>query len=50
LKDLFSGDTGDKTPTTTVVVTRASSKQEYTVPVEGKNGALAGTERKQAAW
>jgi pilus assembly protein CpaB len=50
LKDLFSGDVGDKSPTTTIVVTRATSKQEYTVPVEGKNGALAEAERKQAAW
>ena len=26
----------DKSATTTVVVTRASAKQEYTVPVEGQ--------------
>lgn len=50
LQDLFSGDFGDKAPTTTVVVTRASSKQEYTVPIEGKNGALVEAERRQAAW
>jgi hypothetical protein len=31
---------GDKVATTTVVVTRPSAKQEYTVPVEG-SGALA---------
>ncbi len=31
---------GEKSETTTVVVTRASSKQDYTVPVEGR-GALA---------
>jgi pilus assembly protein CpaB len=31
----------EKVATATVVVTRASSKQEYTVPVEGRNGALA---------
>jgi len=33
--------------TTTVVVTRASAKQEYTVPAEGSNGASTGTERRQ---
>jgi len=33
--------------TTTVVVTRASAKQEYTVPTEGSNGASTGTERRQ---
>jgi pilus assembly protein CpaB len=48
LKDLMFGNSGGAT--TTVVVTRAASKQEYTVPVEGKDGALAGTERRQAAW
>jgi pilus assembly protein CpaB len=50
LKDLLSGNLGDSGPTTTVVVTRAASKQEYTVPVEGNDGALAGAERRQAAW
>src|SRR6478609_134817 len=50
LKDLFSGNLGDSGPTTTVVVTRATAKQEYTVPVEEANGALARTERRQAAW
>jgi pilus assembly protein CpaB len=35
--------------TTTVVVTRAAAKQEYTVPVEGRNGALAETGRNQIA-
>jgi pilus assembly protein CpaB len=35
----------EKSTTTTVVVTRASAKQDYTVPVEG--GALAETSRKQ---
>ena len=35
----------EKSTTTTVVVTRASAKQDYTVPVEG--GALAETARKQ---
>jgi pilus assembly protein CpaB len=36
----------DKAATTTVVVTRASAKKEYTVPVEGSNGASAATERR----
>ncbi len=50
LKDLESGDIGsDKGATATVVVTRASVKQEYTVPVEGKDGAQASAERRQAA-
>ena len=40
----------DKAATTTVVVTRASAKQEYTVPVEGRNGASAATGRRQVAW
>jgi pilus assembly protein CpaB len=35
--------------TTTIVVTRASAKQEYTVPVEGRDGALAESERGQVA-
>ena len=50
LKDL-SGDEpagGDKN-TTTVVVFRASARQEYSVPVETRNGASAGGGRKQAA-
>jgi pilus assembly protein CpaB len=40
----------DKAVTTTVVVTRASAKQEYTVPTEGSNGASFATERRQVAW
>lgn len=50
LKDLLSGEaSADKGPTTTVVVTRASAKQEYTVPTEGAATAdEAG--RKQASW
>jgi pilus assembly protein CpaB len=40
----------DKAATTTVVVTRASAKQEYTVPAEGSNGASVATERRQVAW
>jgi len=35
--------------TTTVVVTRAAAKQEYTVPVEGRDGALAETGRNHIA-
>jgi pilus assembly protein CpaB len=50
LKDLFSGDSGEHGPTTTVIVTRATTKQEYTVPVEGNDGALARAERRQATW
>ncbi|HEY0223190.1 MAG TPA: Flp pilus assembly protein CpaB [Pseudolabrys sp.] len=38
----------EKSDTATVSVTRASSKQDYTVPVEG-NGALAEAGRKQVA-
>jgi pilus assembly protein CpaB len=40
----------DKGATTTVVVTRASAKQEYTVPAEGTNGASVAAERRQNAW
>src|SRR5664279_1538306 len=36
--------------TATVVVTRASAKQEYTVPVEGVHGASTDAGRSQAAW
>ena len=52
LKDLGTAEavSEEKALTATVVVTRASSKQEYTVPVEGRNGASAGTERRQEAW
>jgi pilus assembly protein CpaB len=51
LKDLDSGTVGgDKPATTKVVVTRASAKQEYTVPVEGDNGDLGKAERGQAGW
>jgi pilus assembly protein CpaB len=39
----------EKAPTVTVVVTRASAKQEYTVPTEG-NGVSAATERRQVVW
>src|SRR5262245_66362365 len=40
----------DKAATVTVVVTRASAKQEYTVPAEGNYGASVATERRQVAW
>ena len=40
----------DKAATVTVVVTRASAKQEYTVPAEGSYGASGATERRQVAW
>jgi pilus assembly protein CpaB len=52
LKDLGTAEavSEEKALTATVVVTRASSKQEYTVPVEGRNGASAGTGRRQEAW
>ena len=51
LKDLGSNEPVgvEKSTTTTVVVTRASVKQDYTVPVEGRDGALADAERKQIA-
>lgn len=48
LKDLDSGDVaGDKSATTTVVVMRPTAKQEYTVPVETTNTAVAEAKRKQ---
>ncbi len=49
LNDLGSNDpvNTDKIATTTVVVTRPSAKQEYTVPVE-RQGALAEAERSSA--
>jgi pilus assembly protein CpaB len=40
----------DKAATVTVVVTRPSAKQEYTVPAEGSYGASVTTERRQVAW
>jgi pilus assembly protein CpaB len=36
--------------TATVVVTRASAKQEYTVPVEGRHGVSTDAGRRQEAW
>ena len=39
----------EKSASVSVTVTRAGSKQDYTVPVEG-NGALADVGRKQVAW
>jgi len=44
LKDLDSGDNG---ATTTVVVMRPTAKQEYTVPVEATDTAVAEAKRKQ---
>jgi pilus assembly protein CpaB len=41
LKDLASGLFGNDGSTTTVVVMRPKSKQNYTVPVEGKDGLSA---------
>jgi pilus assembly protein CpaB len=48
LNDLGSNEPVSQKATTTVVVTRAAAKQEYTVPVEG-SGALAAVERGNAA-
>jgi len=52
LKDLGTNEPvgDDNAVTATVVVTRASSKQEYTVPVEGRNGASTDAGRRQEAW
>ena len=51
LQDLSTNEpVADKGTTTTVVVTRAAAKQEYTVPAEGRNGASAATERRSEAW
>src|SRR5689334_5725601 len=52
LQDLGTNEPAhtDKGATTTVVVTRASAKQEYTVPAEQSNGGPAATERRQNAW
>jgi len=47
LKDLVSGVINGASMTT-VVVTRPSAKQEYSVPVEEGDGALASVEEKQA--
>jgi len=48
LKDLGTNEpSGEKAETATIVVTRASSKQEYTVPVEAR--ALAEAGQKQVA-
>jgi len=42
---------GDNHSTTTVVVTRPSAQQSYTVPVEGRQGASADADRRrQMAW
>jgi pilus assembly protein CpaB len=52
LKDLGSAEptaTSNKPATATVVVTRAAAKQEYTVPTEGKDGALADAQSRNIA-
>ena len=46
LNDLSGNDpviNSDKVATSTVVVTRAAAKQEYTVPVEGSRGDMSTT-------
>jgi len=51
LEDLSTHEpVADKGATTTVVVTRAAAKQEYTVPAEGRRGVSAETERRSVAW
>ena len=52
LNDLGTNElvNADKAATVTVVVTRATAKQEYSVPTEGNNGTSAATERRQVAW
>jgi pilus assembly protein CpaB len=51
LGDLGAGDAAaDKGATATVVVTRATAKQQYTVPVEDMAGAVAGAQRGRAGW
>lgn len=51
LKDLGNNElvSDNKAATATVMVTRATAKQEYTVPVEENNGALAAAGRRQVA-
>lgn len=51
LSDLSSNDvvSKDRDATTTVVVTRASAKQEYTVPVEGSRGDMTTTGQAMSA-
>ena len=51
LEDLSTHEpVAEKGTTTTVVVTRAAAKQEYTVPAEGRHGVSAETERRSVAW
>jgi pilus assembly protein CpaB len=51
LEDLSTQEpAADKGTTTTVVVTRAAAKQEYTVPAEGRHGVSAETGRRSVAW
>jgi pilus assembly protein CpaB len=50
LEDLSTQEpVAEKATTTTVVVTRAAAKQEYTVPAEGR-GVSAEAERRSVAW
>jgi pilus assembly protein CpaB len=49
LKDLGKNDSGEKHGVTTVVVTRATTAQEYSVPVESHTEALASAARSRAA-
>lgn len=51
LNDLGKTETvaGDRQATTTVTVTRAAAKQDYTVPVEGRGGVTAETARARSA-
>ena len=50
LEDLTSGDpiANDKVQTTTVTVTRPKSKEDYTVPVEGKGASAEAAQRSAA--
>jgi pilus assembly protein CpaB len=51
LEDLANHEpVADKGTTTTVTVTRAAAKQDYTVPAEGSQGVSAETGRRSVAW
>ena len=50
LEDLANHEpVADKGETTTITVTRAAAKQNYTVPAEGRHGVSAETERRSVA-
>jgi len=49
LKDLSGNEPVERGATATVTVTRASAKTEYSVPIEGSDGALASAARRQVA-